>query len=88
MKATIKEAENNEKNLTVKMTGYGHWRIECDYRSKRISTVTTNSIAVDDWNSEQGETARSYKGKGRGYNRNLMGYLSLCTEIINANNNY
>lgn len=54
MTATIKQAENNEINLSIRMTGYGHWKIECDYRNKRISATTTNSIAVDNFNSEFG----------------------------------
>lgn len=78
MKATIKQAENNERNLTIKMTGYGHWRVSMDYRGKTISTVTNNSIAVDDFNSEFGE-------KKDGCNRRKVGYESLCNEIIRAN---
>lgn len=78
MKATIKQAENNERNLTIKMAGYGHWRVSMDYRGKTISTVTTNSMAVDDFNSEFGE-------KKHGYNRRKSGYEALCNEIIRAN---
>ena len=78
MRATIKQAEYNERNLSIKMTGYGHWRIECDYRNKRISATTTNSIAVDDFNSEFGD-------KQDGVNRRKAGYESLINEIINKN---
>lgn len=78
MKATIKQAENNERNLTIKMTGYGHWRVSMDYRGKTISTVTTNSTAVDNFNSEFGD-------KVDGRNRRKVGYESLCNEIIRTN---
>jgi hypothetical protein len=78
MKATIEQAENNERFLTISKTGYGHWRIECDYRGKTISTITTNSMAIDDFNSEFGE-------KKQGKNRRLMGYIDLCEEIISSN---
>lgn len=79
MKATISQAERNDRNLSIRMTGYGHWRIECDYKGKRINTVTTNSVAVDNFNSEFGEK------DNYGYNRRKQGYESLCNEIINAN---
>lgn len=79
MKATISQAERNDRNLEIRMTGYGHWRISCEYRGKNISTVTTNSSAVDDFNSEFGETDHY------GCNRRKQGYERLCSEIIRAN---
>lgn len=78
MKATITQAENNDRNLTIKMTGYGHWRVSMDYRGKTISTVTTNSSAIDDFNSEFGD-------KMDGCNRRKAGYEALCNEIIREN---
>ena len=75
MKATIKQASCNERNLTVRLTGYGHWKIECDYRNKRISCTTTDAPAVDDFNSEHWEI----KDK---CNRRKQGYESLINEII------
>jgi hypothetical protein len=81
MKATIKQAIRNERNLTVLKTGYGHWKIECDYRGKRISTTTTNSIAVDNWNSDHFERDQY------GCNRIKTGYQDLCSEIIRKSNN-
>lgn len=77
MKATIKQAEQNERNLSIKMTSYGHWKIECEYRGKRISTVTTNSIAIDNFNAEFDE-------KMDGRNRRKEGYQDLISEIIRA----
>lgn len=79
MKATIKQAIRNDRNLTVIMTGYGHWRIECDYRGKRIGTTTTNSVSVDDWNSGH------YERDQDGFNRRKKGYEDLINEIIRAN---
>ena len=78
MKATISQAESNARNLEIRMTGYGHWRITCDYQGRRIGATTTNSIAVDDFNSEFGE-------KQDGCNRRKSGYESLVNEIIRAN---
>jgi hypothetical protein len=79
MKTSISNAERNERNLTITKTGYGHWKISCDYRGKRISTVTTNSMAVDNFNSEFGEK------DGRGFNRRKEGYQDLINEIIRNN---
>lgn len=62
------------KNLTIKFNGYGHWKIECDYRGKRISTVTTNSQAIDDYNSDESER------DGRVL-RKIRGYKTLIAEI-------
>lgn len=80
MKATISQSERNERNLTVKFSGYGHWKIECDYRGKRIRTTTTDSQAVDDFNSEFGEKDED------GRNRRKNGYIGLCEEIISDYN--
>lgn len=82
MKTNIKQAEKNERNLSIRMTGYGHWKIECDYRNKRISTTTTNSMAIDDFNAEFGEKDHE------GYNRRKAGYIALIEEIIRENDNY
>jgi hypothetical protein len=76
MRATIDQAEKNERNLSITKTGYGHWRIECDYRGKRIGTVTTDSQSVDDFNSEFGEKDPD------GFNRRKQGYQMLVNRII------
>ena len=82
MKATISQAEKNERNLSIISTGRGHYRIECDFRGKTISAVTTNTMAIDNFNSEIGE-------KMNGRNRMKEGYEDLCNEIIRKNlNNY
>ena len=79
MTATIKQAENNERNLTIAQTGYGRWKISCEYRGKTISTATTDSSAIDDYRSEFGEKDND------GYNRRKAGYITLVNEIINDN---
>jgi hypothetical protein len=79
MKATITQAIRNERNLRQEMTGYGHWRISMDYRGRRISTVTTDAPAIDDFfNCEDDD-------KQDGCNRRKRGYEDLCNEIIRAN---
>lgn len=77
--ATIRQAEQNERNLTITLKGYGHWKISCEWYGKTLKTVTTNSIAVDDFRSEQGEKDEY------GCNRNKQGYESLCNEIKRKN---
>jgi hypothetical protein len=81
MKATIKQAESNQRNLSIISTGRGHFRIECDYRGKTISAITTNTMAIDGFKSEIGE-------KMDGRNRMKEGYEDLCNEIIRKNSNY
>lgn len=56
-------------------TGYGHWRITIEYYGKEISSTTTNSMAVDDYNCEEWEKDGRELRKNRGYN-------SLRNEII------
>ncbi len=80
MRATIKQAEQNQRNLLIMSTGRGHYRIECDYRGKRIYTITTNTMAIDDFNSEFGE-------KMDGRNRMKEGYECLVNTIIRDNQN-
>ena len=80
MNATIKEAELNKHNLTILPSGYGHWKISCDYRGKRISCITNDSEAVDDYKSNPGE-------KKDGCNRIKSGYLCLINSIIRYYNN-
>jgi hypothetical protein len=80
MKATIKQAEQNQRNLSIMSIGRGHYRIECDYRGKTIYTVTNNTMAIDDFNSEYGE-------KMDGRNRMKEGYECLVNTIIRNNLN-
>lgn len=79
MNATIKEVRQNKHNLSVRPSGYGHWRISCDYYGKTISCVTTDSEAVDDYNSD-------WDDKKDGANRMKMGYLTLVNTVIDYYN--
>jgi len=81
MRATIKQAEKNENNLSILTSGHGYWKISMTFRKKDISVITTNSIAVDDFKSEFGELDMDKK------NRRLMGYIDLCEEIISKHYN-
>ncbi len=78
MKASIKQALTNERDLRVKKIGYGHWRISCKYRDIVIHAVTIDSIAIDDYNSDPYE-------KKDGRNRVKQGYEALINHIIRAN---
>ena len=78
MKATILQAHSNDRNLTILPSGYGHWKISCDYRGKQIHAITTNSVAIDNFNSDPFE-------KKDGRNRVKEGYQDLINEIIRKN---
>jgi hypothetical protein len=80
MRATLKEAVRNERGLVVYRQGYGHWHASCEYRGKRISCTTTDSVSVDSWNSDPEERTK------QGYTV-LRGYRTLCSEIIRSHNN-
>lgn len=79
MKATIREAEMNERNLTIRSTGYGQYKLTIDYRGKEISCHSTNSIDVDNFKSDFGDIED-------GFNRIKLGYTNLCSEVIRKNN--
>ena len=64
-----------KNNLEIRQTGYGHCRITTDYYGRQISTITTNSMAIDDYNSDYYEKEGKELIKKRGYN-------SLRNEII------
>lgn len=70
-------------HLNTTKTGYGHWRIavelELNDRQLRITTTTTNSIAIDDYHSEEGDENED------GDNRQCIGFESLLSECINDN---
>ena len=67
-RSTKKDAYNNERMLEVHRTGYGTWTISCEYRGKEQTCTTHNSVAVDEWQSDNDAERR-------------LGYISLCNEI-------
>ena len=75
MIATKKQAINNDRNLSLKFKGSGHYYIECDYYGKRIGTITTDMPSVDDFRSDT--TFES--------DRVREGYNSLINQIIRNN---
>lgn len=79
MKATIKEAANNERGLTITPAGYGHWKISATYRGKELRAKTNNSEAVDNFRSDPDEK------DDYGVNRRKNGYETLLSEIIRKN---
>lgn len=81
MKATIKEAHENRRRLTIRKTGYGHFKISCLWYGREYSTTTTDTVSVDNFRSEDDE-------KWEGRNRVLYGYECLCGQIKNANFRY
>lgn len=85
MKAAIKEAQENKRNLKVQFSGYGHWIISCDYRGKRIKKITTDSRAVDNFNSDWDEKGTGTFDKGCNLRKN--GYEALCNELISSHIN-
>lgn len=64
--------------LHITPSGYGHWKIATTHYGKEISTVTTDSMSIDDYNSEDDEK------DGREL-RKLRGYNALRSEIIGRN---
>ena len=80
MRTTIKEAESNARGLDIEYLGYGSFKITATIRNKRKSCTTTNSRAIDDWNSQEGEICERTLE-----NRKKRGYTELLEEIQAAN---
>lgn len=55
-------------DLQIKFSGYGHWKITTAYYGKKICCTTTNSMAIDDFNSDEFEREGRELRKKRGYN--------------------
>ncbi len=65
-------------NINVELVSYGHWKISMEKYGKVISTVTTNSQAIDDYNSDPDEKV------GKKF-RKKQGHDILKSEILDAN---
>lgn len=63
-------------DLSIRQTGYGHWRIsvhiDINGEEVKISTITTDSISIDNYNSEDDDEIGE-------------GFINLLTECINDN---
>lgn len=68
-------------DIRIQQKGYGHWRVTTTYYGKEINCTTTDSTAIDDWNSDE------YEKCGREL-RKLRGYRKLRYYCIRANKNY
>lgn len=80
MRTSIKEAETNARGLDIEYLGYGSFKITATIRNKRKSCTTTNSRAIDDWSSQEGEICERTLE-----NRKKRGYTKLLEEIQAAN---
>ena len=61
---------SNEKHIQIQQTGYGHYRITMDIYGKPFSTITTDSISVDEYRDHENQ---------RRHNR---GYKTLYNELM------
>ena len=63
----------NKPYLRVSPSGHGHYKIESVYYNRKITCITTNMQAVDNYQSEDGDK------------RIAKGYKSLRNEVIRKN---
>lgn len=64
-----------EKPITINFVSHGHWRITMNHYNKNLSCITNNSVAVDEYRSEENE--RDSEGIVW-----LRGYKTLKNEIL------
>jgi hypothetical protein len=69
----------SKPDLSILPAGYGHWKITTTYYGKTITCITTDSMAVDDYNSVEGER-NLYRQL-----RTKAGYEALRSECISKN---
>lgn len=67
--------------ITIQKTGYGHWKVTIEYRGRRYSCTTTNSLAVDDTQLEEWERRKNTCG----YSTCKQAYQALYDECKRAN---
>jgi len=72
MKATIKQATNNDRDLRISFEGRGGYGISCIFRNKYINCYSTNSIDIDNFKSQDSKRIKE-------------GYENLINEIIYKN---
>jgi hypothetical protein len=72
------------KKISIIPSGYGHFKITTTYRNKDISTVTTNTLAIDRYR----DTDKPDRSRGeRGLTRNQAAN-ALYNEIVRNNTEY
>jgi len=67
------------KHIQIQFSGYGHWKISTTIRGKEKQTITTNSIAVDNYNSDMNDRERGAMGQTK-----KQAAKSLYNEIARA----
>lgn len=67
-------------DITIQLQSHGHWKISIEKYGKTLSTITTNSRAIDDYNSDPDEKI------GKKF-RKKQGHQILKEEILDANKN-
>ena len=71
---------NQEINLQIFKTGYGHWRLIVDTLEDKYTALTTDSLLIDAINSEEDELTRF--GTHQDCIDNAVKYVLTCNEII------
>ena len=51
------------KHIQIQFSGYGHWKISTTIRGKERQTITTNSIAIDNYKSDMLDRERGAMGQ-------------------------
>lgn len=75
MSYTIKQSQTNHHSLNIRFLSYGHWEISAVIRGKLKKCVTTDSIAVDNYNSDTWELNSHKK------NIKYLGYVTLLNKL-------
>jgi hypothetical protein len=63
----------NQKHISISQTGHGHYRITMDIYGKPFSTITTDSISVDEYRDSDSKR-RSNRGYKALYNELMRNY--------------
>lgn len=51
------------KTITIRKTGYGHWEISTTIRGKERKTITTDSISIDNYDTDMRPRERGQMGQ-------------------------
>jgi len=72
------------KQISIMLSGYGHFKITTTYRNRDISTVTTNTLAIDRYRDNE-SPARAHKD---GHFTRNQAANALYNEIVRNNVEY